>query len=138
MFIVFMLVFFAVIAAIGAVALVADLTGRFFVSPPRLRWFQWIAIAAAAGPGLAPLIGYLTGRFEAGEPFIVIALAYAIAFVVFAIGVLRWRPEPGSTLLRRAGYLGLLLLAAIPNMSLVVLVPGVWLAGLGLARERRT
>jgi hypothetical protein len=124
-----------VIVAIGSMALVADLTGRFVVSPQRLRWFQWIAVAAAAGPGLAPLVGYLTGRLLASDPFILVALAFLVAFVTFAIGVLRWRPEPGAVFLRRAGYVGLLLLAAIPSL-LILLAPAVWLSGIGLARAR--
>lgn len=129
-----MVIVFYACLVLGAALLLADMSGRLLVNARRLRLFQWIGIAAASGPGLGPLIAWLTGRLEASWPFPLIAFTYAAAFVVFAIGILRLVPEPRSTWLRRGGYLVILLVAALPSWVLLYLAPLVALAGVGLAR----
>jgi hypothetical protein len=122
------------LVAVGVVLLLSDLAGRLTVEPHRARVVRWIAIAAAAGPGLAPLLAWLTGRLEASWPFPVIAVGYALAFVAFGAGVLGLPNAAVATKLRRAGYLSMLALAALPSMVLLLLTPLVALAGIGLAR----
>ena len=122
--------------AIGIAALVMDVRGRFVVEPPRLRVFQWIGIAAASGPCLAPAIAWLIGRLEAGPPFTLVAAAYVVAFVLFTVGVLRRAGEPRSTTLRRVGYGLLLAVASLPGWVLVIFAPLVALAAAGLAQVR--
>jgi hypothetical protein len=126
-------VFYACLA-VGVVLLVEDVRGRFTASPERVRWWARIGIAAAAGPGLAPLLAWLTGRLEVTWPYPLIALGYLFSFLVFAVGVLGLAGDNASAPLRRAGYLGLLALAALPSFVLLVLTPLVALAGVGLAR----
>lgn len=127
-----LLVYYAFLI-VGLLLLLADLTGRLRVSPKRVRWWRWIAVAAAAGPGLAPLL-WCSIYHACGGPFPLIQSAYLVAFGAFAVGALvPYRPE--SVVLRRAGYVGLLLLAALPSWVLLVLTPFVALAGIGLARE---
>ncbi|HKY89102.1 MAG TPA: hypothetical protein VJ141_03915, partial [Candidatus Limnocylindrales bacterium] len=65
------------------------------------------------------------------------ASGYFLAFLVFAAGVVDWRDRRRASIwLRRAGYLGLLALAAIPSWVLLVLTPLVFVAGAGLVRAR--
>ena len=126
-------VFYACLA-IGVVLLVEDLCGRLTASPERVRWWRRIGIAAAAGPGLAPLLAWLTGRLEVSWPYPLIALGYLLFFLVFAAGALGLAGEHASPPLRRGGYLGLVVLAALPSWVLLALTPLVALAGIALAR----
>jgi hypothetical protein len=126
-------VFYACLA-VGAVLLVEDVRGRFTASPERVRWWARIGIVAAAGPGLAPLLAWLTGRLEVTWPYPLIALGDLVFFLVFVAGVLGLAGGHGSAPLRRAGYLGLLAVAALPSFVLLVLTPLVALAGVALAR----
>ena len=109
---------------IGLTLLVADVTGRLVVSPVRLRWWRWIGLAAAAGPGFAPLLYGVTG----------VGIADLVCFATMAIGVVGKFPPEGGARLRRIGYAGLLLIGAIPSWALIFLTPFVALAGLALAR----
>ena len=126
-------VFYACLA-VGVVLFVEDLRGRFTASPERVRWWGRIGIAAAAGPGLAPLLAWLTGRLEVTWPYPLIAFGYLVFFLVFVAGVLGLAGDHASAPLRRVGYLGLLALAALPSFVLLVLTPLVALAGVALAR----
>lgn len=121
---------------LGLVLLGLDVADRLRVAPERARWWRWIGIAAAAGPGLAPLLAWLTGQLSVSWPFPLIALAYLAFFAAFAVGALGWLGVSVSLWLRRAGYLGLLILAALPSWVLLLLTPLVAIAGLGLSRPR--
>jgi len=122
------LVYYAFLV-VGLVLLLADLTGRLRVLPPRVRWWRWLGVAAAAGPGIAPILYWWIYGMSP-----LIAVAYLLAFGVFALGALLPH-RPRSALLRRGGYVALLLLAALPSWVLIVLTPFVAIAGIGLARE---
>jgi hypothetical protein len=127
---------------LGLTLLAMDVTGGLRIAPKRARWWRRIGVVAAAGPGLAPMLGWLTGRLAVEWPFPMIALAYLGLFVAFTAGVAGWpgaRPdgEAGGLGLRRTAYLGLILLAALPSMVLLVLTPFVAIAGLALARPAR-
>ena len=122
--------------AIGLAILVQDLRGRFRVPRRRLRLFQWVGIAAAAGPTLAPPIAWAIGRLQASWPFGLVALVDVLAFALFAVGVLRRASPERSTLLRRVGYILILLVAALPSWVLIIFAPFVALAAAGLAQPR--
>jgi hypothetical protein len=119
--------------ALGLVLLIEDVLGRFTAPPERVRSWARIGIAAAAVAGLAPLLIWLTSPFGVGWPFPLVAFGYLLLFLVFSAGVLGMAGDLASQPLRRAGYLGLLALAAIPS-SLLLLTPLVALAGVALAR----
>jgi hypothetical protein len=127
------LVFYACLA-VGLALLVQDLRGRFAASPDRVRWWRRIGIVAAAGPGLGPCLAGLTGRLEVTWPFPLIAIGYLIAFLIFTTGVLELAGDRASARLRRVGYVGLLVLGALPSWVLLVLAPAVLVAGVALAR----
>ncbi len=111
---------------IGLSLLVADLSGRLVASWERARWWRWIGLAAAAGPGIAPL---LYGAVAVG----VVDLT---CFAVMALGVLGLAPAAIAPWLRRAGYVGLLVVGALPSWALIALTPFVALAGLALVQAR--
>lgn len=121
---------------LGLGLLLLDLTDRLRVAAERARWWRWIGIAGAAGPGLAPLIAAVTGRLVVTWPFPLIASTYLVLFVAFALGAFEWLGPRLSTWLRRGAYLGLLLLAALPSWVLLFLTPMVAVAGLGLSRSQ--
>ncbi len=121
---------------LGAVLLVADIAGRFNGPPERVRWWRAIGLLAAAGPGLAPLLGWLGGS-SVSWPYPLIAAAYFAAFVLLTAGVLGWRGRSASAALRRAGYLGLLVLGTLPGWALLFLTPAIALAGVALIQPRR-
>jgi hypothetical protein len=123
---------------VGMALLYLDLGGRLVVPRKRLVWWRWIGIAAAAGPGLAPVLGWAVGTLVTSGwwPFGVIASAYLVSFLVFALGAIDLSDRARSVRLRRVGYLGLLLLSLLPSWVLVVLAPAVALAGIGLARAK--
>jgi hypothetical protein len=126
-------VFYAFLA-VGVALLAQDLRGRFTAAPERIRWWRRIGVAAAAGPGLAPLLAWILGRLDVTWPYPLIAFGYVIFFLAFAAGVLAGDSLRAGALLRRAGYVGLLALAALPSWVLLLLTPLVALAGLALAR----
>jgi len=57
-------------------------------------------------------------------------------FAVMALGVLGLAPAAIGQWLRRAGYLGLLVVGALPSWALIFLTPFVALAGLALVQPR--
>jgi hypothetical protein len=122
----------------GMGLLYLDLRGLFRVERRRLVWWRWIGIAAAAGAGLAPILGWATGRLVVGGwwPFGVIAAGYLISAAAFALGALDLAENRGRLGLRRYGYIGLILLSLIPSWTLVALAPLVMLAGIGLVRAK--
>ncbi len=111
---------------IGLLLLVADLSGRLLVSQERVRWWRWIGLAAAAGPGVAPLVYGAT----------VVGVADLACFAAMAAGVLGLAPPTVAPWFRRIGYGGLLVIGALPSWALISLTPFVALAGLALARAR--
>ena len=119
---------------VGLALLIADVLGALRASPARARWWRIIGLVAAAGPGLAPILAWLTGRlvFE-GWLFPAVSVAYLLAFVAFATGV--WERLGGASILvRRVAYGLLLALSAIPSWILLVLTPLVAIGGLALVR----
>jgi hypothetical protein len=112
--------------SIGLLLLVADLAGWLVVSRDRARWWRWTGLAAAAGPGLAPL---MYGAVAVG-------VVDFTCFAVMALGVLGLAPAAIAPWLRRAGYLGLLIVGALPSWALIFLTPFVALAGLALVQPR--
>ena len=120
---------------IGLGLLILDVTGRLVVAPERARWWRWVGLAAAAGPGLGPLIAWITGQLIVSWPFPLIAFGYVSLFLAFATGALDLAGTRTSVGLRRVAYAGLLLLAALPSFVLLMLTPLVALPGLGLTRS---
>ena len=111
---------------IGLALLAADLSGRLVVSPKRVRSWRWIGLAAAAGPGIAPLLYGATG----------VGIADLACFASMAIGVLEASSPRRSAQLRRVGYVGLLVIGTLPSWALIFLTPFVALAGMALARSQ--
>jgi hypothetical protein len=109
---------------VGLLLLVADLSGRLVVPRERVRWWRWIGLAAAAGPGIAPLLYGATG----------VGVADLVCFATMALGVLGLAPAAVATMLRRGGYVGLLVIGALPSWALISVTPFVALAGIALAR----
>jgi hypothetical protein len=126
---------FYVCLVLGAVLLVADLAGRFTGPPERVRLWRAIGVLAAAGPGLGPMLGWLTGRLSVSWPYPLVAAAYFAAFVILATGVMGWRGRSASARLRRVGYLGLLVLGALPSWVLLFLAPAIAVAGVSLIQS---
>ena len=120
----------------GVVLLILDVRGRLVASPGRVRWSQRLGVAAAGAAGLAPALGWATGGLLVTWPFPVFALAYALAFATFAGGVFGLGGAAHATILGRGGYLGLLLLNAVPS-TLLILAPLLLVAGFALARTAR-
>ena len=123
---------------VGMTLLYADRSGKLLVPRKRLVWWRWIGIAAAAGPGLAPMLGWAVGTLVTSGwwPFGVVASAYLVSFLVFAVGAIDLSDSERGARLRQIGYVGLLLLSLLPSWVLVVLAPAVALAGIGLARAK--
>ena len=110
----------------GLALLAADLSGRLVVSRARVRWWRWIGLVAAAGPGIAPLLHGATG----------VGIADLACFATLATGVLETSSPRRSAFLRRVGYVGLLVIGALPSWALIFLTPFVALAGMALARSQ--
>jgi hypothetical protein len=126
-------VFYAFIAG-GAVLLALDIAGRLTVRS-RVGLWRAIGVIAAAGPGIAPILSIVTNRLTyEGLTFPAVAVAYLAAFLLFVAGV-SGRAGDTSLLLRRVGYVGLLVLGAIPSWVLLVLTPLIFIAGAGLVRQ---
>jgi hypothetical protein len=109
---------------LGLLLLVADMSGRLIVSRERVRWWRWIGLAAAAGPGIAPLLYGAT----------VVGAANLVCFAAIAAGVLGLASATAAPWFRRIGYVGLIAIGALPSWALIFLTPFVALAGLALAR----
>jgi hypothetical protein len=125
---------------LGGVALLyLDVAGRLTVGS-RVGLWRSVGVAAAAGPGLAPIIYAIrepTGY--SGVIFPAISVAYLVAFLAFAIGAMDWYDRRSiSVPLRRAGYAVLLALSAIPSFVLLILTVFVFVAGTGLLRLAST
>jgi hypothetical protein len=120
----------------GAALLVLDLRGRLTVRS-RVGLWRAIGVIAAAGPGLAPITYAITERQGyVGLTFPLVAVAYLIAFLMFAIGAMDWHDRRRfSTPVRRTGYALLVVLAALPSFVLLFLSAFVLLAGAGLVRQ---
>jgi hypothetical protein len=125
--------------AIGLVLLAADLGGRFRVSSDRLRELARIGLVGAAVVGVTPLLLLLGQTLPPGAglgaswPLAAFVLGYLALALAFGVGVLG-RAGDRSAQIRRAAYLGLLMIAAVPS-SLLLLTPFITLAGLALARR---
>ena len=123
--------------ALGLFALVRDLTGRLTVEPDRVRVWHAVGLVAGVGASLAPALALLQGTLgQTGPALSWIAVAYALAAALFALGILAEGRTEAAAPARRAGYGTLLLLAAIPSWSLLLLAPLVGLAGVGLAKPK--
>lgn len=121
---------------LGAALLVADLRGSFTVRADQVRAWHAIGVAAAAAPGLGPLLGWMTGSLGASWPFPLIAGACVLAFALLAVGLGPWLARGRSRLVRRAGYVGLLVLGALPSFVLLLFAPAILLAGAALVAPR--
>jgi len=120
---------------IGALLLVRDVVGRSRASHPVVRLRRRVAVVAAAGPGIAPIIYFGAGLNGVAGAFTVIGVGYLISYLVFALGLLDLIPPDAARFARRAGYAGLLLLGALPSWGLLYLTPFIGLAGVGLVEE---
>ena len=119
----------------GAILLVLDARGRLATSPSRMRLWRAIGVAAAAGPGLAPIGAVVTNSFiYEGLTFPTVAVAYLLAFLTFVAGA-SGLAGIASLGLRRIGYAVLLALGAIPSFVLLPLAPLIFVAGAGLVRR---
>lgn len=121
---------------IGAVLLTVSVQGRLTVPAEQVSRWRVLGLVAAAGPGLAPFLAWLTGSLGASWPFPIIAIGYVLAFAILAIGVQGWLGDGASRSLRRVGYLALLVLGALPSWVLLVLTPATLLAGASLVEPR--
>jgi hypothetical protein len=120
----------------GIVLLVAELRGRLTVPAGQLGRWRLLGVVAAAVPGIGPLLAWITGSLGVSWPFPLVAIAYVVAFAVLALGVAGWTSSGSSRVLRRIGYLGLLVLGALPSFVLLLLAPAILLAGATLVEPR--
>ena len=125
------LVFYACLV-VGGLLLAAEVSGRFTVPAKRVRPFRRMGLVAAAGPGLAPILAWLTNTLDASWPFPLIAAGYLVAFALITAGVVGPLPPRPARRLRQIGYLGLLALAALPSWVLLIFAPLVLAASLAL------
>jgi hypothetical protein len=123
---------------LGAGLLLASFAGRLTFHSERIRGVRALGLVAAAGPGLAPLGFWLANPTAVGWPFPVVAISYLAAFLVLAGGVVGPLSDRRQAGLRRLGYLGLLVLGALPSFVLLLLAPAVLLASLTLVEARPT
>jgi hypothetical protein len=117
---------------IGAWLLYRDVAGQAHARSPTVRFRRRVALVAAAGPGIAPIIYFGTGANGGAPSLSLIGLAYLLAYLIFAIGLLDLIPTLPARHARRAGYAGLLLLGALPSWGLLYLTPFTGVAGIGL------
>ena len=120
---------------IGALLLLADLTGRLTASAQRVRLWRAFGLIAAALAGLGPIVVLFTLAWAWPSPLIV--GAYVLLYVAFVAGTLGAAGR-FSTALQRLGYAGFLAIVSIPSWVLLGLAPAIALAGIGLVRERST
>lgn len=123
---------------IGAFLLVRDIEGRSLASRASTRLRRRVAVVAAAGPGIAPIIYFGTGGNGVAAALSVIGLAYLLFYIVFALGLLELMPSDAARFARRAGYAGLLVLGALPSWGLLFLTPFTGVASVGLVEEERS
>lgn len=123
---------------LGAGLLLASGTGRLTADPGRVRGLRALGLVAASGPGLGPLVLWVANPTAVVWPYPVIAIAYVAMFVMLAVGVLSPLADAPRTRLRRVGYVGMLLLGALPSFVLLLLAPAILLAGLTLIEPRAT
>lgn len=121
----------------GFALLVEDQRSRFVASADRVRWLRLVGLVAAAVVGLVPLLAWLMGALQVSWPFPIFAIAYLVSFLALAGGVLGLGGDKSSIGMRRAGYLGLLVLEAL-SFTLLLLAPLVLVAGVALAQPRAT
>lgn len=117
----------------GAGMLFADIAGRFRAEAPRVRWWRAIGGVAAAAVGLAPLILMIREPGAWSWPYPVFVAGYAAAGALYVLGLLDAAGRR-SVVARRAGYVALLLLGAVPSWVLIFLAPAIGLAGIGLVQ----
>jgi hypothetical protein len=120
---------------IGAFMLVRDIAGRSLASRASTRLRRRVALVAAAGPGIAPIIYFGTGSNGAAAALSVLGVGYLLFYVLFGLGVLELIPSPAARFARRAGYAGLLVLGALPSWGLLYLAPFTGVASMGLVEE---
>jgi hypothetical protein len=119
---------------VGLALLVGDVLGLLRASTARTRWWRIIGLVAAAGPGLAPIIAWLTGRLASeGWVFPAVSAGYLLSYLLWVAGV-AGRLGAASVLARRTAYAVILALASIPSWVLLVLTPLVAIAGLALVQ----
>ncbi len=117
---------------IGTWLLVRDIAGRSRASTALMRLRRRVAVVAAAGPGIAPIIYFSTGSSGAAAALSTLGLGYLLFYILFALGLLELMPPDAARFARRAGYAGLLLLGALPSWAFLSLTPFTGLAGVGL------
>jgi hypothetical protein len=129
-----MILLFYIFVAAGLALAVEDVRGHLTASPERAGARKIIGVVSAASAGLAPIALWQTGWLQVSWPYPIVALASAAFFLIFAIGVSGVAGAAYSPPLRRAGYIGLLAVAAVPSSGLVLLAPLVAIAGMALTR----
>ena len=120
---------------IGAWLLVRDITGRSLASHASTRLRRRVAVIAAAGPGIAPVIYFGTGSNGGAPALSVLGVGYLLFYILFALGLLELMPSDAARFARRAGYAGLLVLGALPSWGLLYLTPCTAVAAAGLVQE---
>lgn len=120
----------------GAAVLLADIRGSFTVRSDQAGAWHRVGLVAAAAPGIGPLLGWITGSLSVSWPFPLIAIGYLLAFALLAIGLGPWAGPSAARFLRRAGYIGLLVLGALPSFVLLLFAPAILLAGAALVEAR--
>jgi len=100
----------------------------------RLR--RRVALVAAAGPGIAPIIYFGTGSNGAAAALSTLGLGYLLFYILFALGLLQLMPSDAARFARRAGYAGLLVLGALPSWGFLALTPFTGVAGVGLVERK--
>ena len=117
---------------VGALLLFRDMAGRSGATQMAVRFRRRVALVAAAGPGIAPIVYFGTGSNGGAPSLNPIAVGYLVAYLVFGLGLLELMPPEAARFARRTGYAGLLLLGALPSWGLLMLTPFIGLAGVGL------
>ena len=117
---------------VGAWLLYRDVAGRSHAPRATLRLRRRVALVAAAGPGIAPIIYFGTGGNGGSPSLSLIGLAYLLLCLIFALGLLDLVPSRPARNARRTAYAGLLLLGTLPSWGLLSLTLFTGLAGIGL------
>lgn len=117
---------------VGAWLLYRDIARRSLAPPATVRFRRRVALVAAAGPGIAPIIYFGTGSNGGAPSLSFIGLAYLLLYLIFALGLLDLIPSRPARHARRTAYAGLLLLSALPSWGLLYLTLFTAVAGIGL------
>ena len=117
---------------VGAWLLYRDIAGRSHARGARVRLRRRVALVAAAGPGIAPIIYFGTGANGGAPSLSLIGVVYLLAYLIFALGLLDLVPSRPARHARRTGYAGLLLLGALPSWGLLYVTIFTGVAGIGL------